>query len=217
MRPAAISPRTCSGVRCFSRSATRRISGVTTPSRACSSCVTGEDPSGATQRPPSRRQPAGMKSHAVLSLGSGMPGVSGDENERGPPMSARFAKEPGVVPWATDDGLKAPRSGSVRWVMRSSTPLLDEGRKRRVAPLPSAGANRIRFHGCVSAAFAPRPERRADPSPHQAAAVASQVPVRRGSRTARRTGMIPRRTGIRPVLPQSKATRVVAQLLVTQR
>jgi hypothetical protein len=56
-------------------------------------------------------QPDGRKSHAVFALGSGMPGVSGDANAYGPPMSARFANEPGVVPCAAVDGLCAPWSG----------------------------------------------------------------------------------------------------------
>jgi len=38
-----------------------------------------------------------MKSHAVFSLGGGIPGVSGLLYVRGPPMSGAFAKEPGVV------------------------------------------------------------------------------------------------------------------------
>ncbi len=55
-----------------------------------------------------------MKSHAVFSDGGGMPGVSGDENMRGPPTSAGLAKLPGVVPWRPDDGLGAPRSGRAK-------------------------------------------------------------------------------------------------------
>jgi len=41
---------------------------------------------------------SGMKSQAVLSEGCGMPGVSGDENARTPPISGAFAKLPAVVP-----------------------------------------------------------------------------------------------------------------------
>ena len=44
MRPAATSSRICSGERCGSRSATRRISGVTWPRRAYSNCVAGSKP-----------------------------------------------------------------------------------------------------------------------------------------------------------------------------
>ena len=141
MRPAAISSRTCVAVRCGSRSATRFISGVMTPRRALSSCVIGANDFGwmtrrhwpralanSTESKASPQQfvhfacdgsasstvdqPAGRKSHAVFALGSGMPGVSGDANAYGPPMSARFANEPGVVPCAVDDGLCAPCMGS---------------------------------------------------------------------------------------------------------
>ena len=55
--------------------------------------------------------PSGRKSQAVDWLGGGMPGVSGEEKLRGPPMSGRFAKEPGVVPWAWLDGFRAPFTG----------------------------------------------------------------------------------------------------------
>ena len=51
--------------------------------------------------PPTR----GKKSQAVLSLGAGMPGVSGDEKLSGPPMSGGLAKEPGLVPSRKLDGL----------------------------------------------------------------------------------------------------------------
>ena len=56
-------------------------------------------------------QPVGRKSHAVLLLGAGMPGVSGELNASGPPMSARRANDPGVVPCACVDGLCAPCIG----------------------------------------------------------------------------------------------------------
>ena len=56
--------------------------------------------------------PAGRKSQAVFELGSGMPGVSGEAKASGPPMSARRAKEPGVVPCACVEGLCAPCMGS---------------------------------------------------------------------------------------------------------
>ena len=111
MRPAATSFRTASGERCGSRSATRRICGVTVPSRACSSWVAGTKPSGASQRLPSRVQSAGMKSQAVLSDGAGMPGVSGELNVSGPPIWLWFAKLPGVVPSPREDGL-SPTGGS---------------------------------------------------------------------------------------------------------
>ena len=39
-----------------------------------------------------------MKSQAVREDISGMPGVSGEEKARGPPMSGGFAKLPGLVP-----------------------------------------------------------------------------------------------------------------------
>jgi len=56
-------------------------------------------------------QPWGRKSQAVLSLGGGMPGASGEENMSGPPMSGALAKEPGVVtPWVLP-GLMPPRRG----------------------------------------------------------------------------------------------------------
>ena len=143
MRPAATSSRTCSGVRCASRSATRRIWAVTVPRRACSSCVTGTKAFGKTTRRHCPRasansttakaspqqfahagpsgaaarvtvdQPAGRKSHAVRSLGAGMPGVSGELKASGPPTSARRAKLPGDVPWWRVEGLAAPWSGSV--------------------------------------------------------------------------------------------------------
>jgi hypothetical protein len=46
-----------------------------------------------------------MKSHAVLSDGSGMPGVSGELYMRGPPRSGALANEPGVVALASSPGL----------------------------------------------------------------------------------------------------------------
>ena len=113
MRPAATSSRTCSAVRWGSRSATRRISGVIAPSRACSSWVTGSKPAGACQRPSaSRRQSGGMKSQAVLCEGGGMPGASGELKARLPPSWGGLAKLPGVVPCAPLDG-SAPPGGSV--------------------------------------------------------------------------------------------------------
>ena len=42
-----------------------------------SSCVTGTNPAGAVAIPSVLRKSGGMKSHAVIPLGSGMPGVSG--------------------------------------------------------------------------------------------------------------------------------------------
>ncbi len=101
--------------------ATRSISGVTSPRRACSSWVTGSKPSGATANSPSRRQPSGMKSQAVLPHGAGMPGVSGDEKVSAAPMAGAFANEPGVVPASVEEGLAAPFSGrgSFSWVIRS--------------------------------------------------------------------------------------------------
>ncbi len=75
------------------------MAGVMFPRRACSSCVTATNPSGAIARLSSTlAQPSGRKSHAVLSLGAGMPGVSGDENVSGPPICAAWAKDPGDVP-----------------------------------------------------------------------------------------------------------------------
>ena len=53
-----------------------------------------------------------MKSHAVFELGAGIPGVSGEENVSGPPMSGALAKEPGLVPCASVEGFLAPRMGS---------------------------------------------------------------------------------------------------------
>src|SRR5690606_24855927 len=57
-----------------------------------------------------------MKSQAVLPLGAGIPGVSGEENVRAWPSSGALAKEPGVVPSPRVDGLWAPRRGSVGMV-----------------------------------------------------------------------------------------------------
>ncbi len=113
MRPAATSSRTISAVRWGSRSATRSISGVTLPSRACSSCVIGTKPSGGCQLPSANcSQSRGMKSHAVRGEGGGIPGVSGELNASGLPTSGAFAKLPGVVPCARLEGLEPP-SGSV--------------------------------------------------------------------------------------------------------
>ena len=113
MRPAATSSRTISGVRWGSRCATRSISGVTVPSRACSSWVTGTKPSGAHQLPSARRdQSRGMKSQAVRSDGGGMPGVSGELNASGRPSCGGFAKLPGVVPWPRLDGFEPARGSA---------------------------------------------------------------------------------------------------------
>jgi hypothetical protein len=57
-------------------------------------------------------QSGGMKSHAVRSLGAGMPGASGDEKLHGVPMRPRWAKLPGEVPWCVVDG-SSPSGGSV--------------------------------------------------------------------------------------------------------
>jgi starch phosphorylase len=48
----------------------------------------------------------------AAALGVGMPGVSGDAYAYGPPMSARRANDPGVVPCACVEGLCAPCMGS---------------------------------------------------------------------------------------------------------
>ena len=125
IRPAAISSRTCSGIRCGSRSATRCIASVIVPSRAYSSWVTGVKPVGGTatigcsprlcpQQPFGSTliaQPSGRKSHAVLPLGGGIPGVSGLEYMSGPPTSAASEKLPGVVPAAVSPGFPAPCMG----------------------------------------------------------------------------------------------------------
>ena len=58
-------------------------------------------------------QPWGRKSHAVFVLGAGMPGVSGEVNASGPPMSGASANEPGVVA-SLVPGLAAPRVGAVK-------------------------------------------------------------------------------------------------------
>jgi hypothetical protein len=73
MRPAAISSRTCSGLRCGSRSATRFISGVM-PCRANSSCVTQS----------SRGRGSGLKSQAVFADAAGMPGVAAEHSASRP-------------------------------------------------------------------------------------------------------------------------------------
>ncbi len=97
---------------------------------------------------------------------SGMPGVSGDENVKGPPICARLAKLPEVVPCALDEGLSAPSNGRSKrslfglvlldWIM--GEPSLHMGKKLTIARRwdctvrdPYAGTNRIRFHGYVSA------------------------------------------------------------------
>ena len=86
--------------------------GVTWPSLACSSCVTGSKPSGAVQLPSAERfQPGGMKSQALRSETGGIPGVSGELNARGPPICGGRAKLPGVVPSPVVEGL-LPRGGS---------------------------------------------------------------------------------------------------------
>jgi hypothetical protein len=60
-------------------------------------------------------QSGGMKSQAVLSLGAGMPGASGDEKVRGVPTAPRLAKLPGDVPCAAVEGL-SPSGGSCQAV-----------------------------------------------------------------------------------------------------
>jgi len=60
-----------------------------------------------------------MKSHAVLSEGFGMPGVSGEEKVRAPPISGGFAKLPGVVPSSEEDGL-FPSPGRPKRLARSA-------------------------------------------------------------------------------------------------
>jgi hypothetical protein len=62
----------------------------------------------------SHDQPSGRKSHAVLSEGCGMPGVSGLANMRGPPMSGARAKLPGVVAPANEPGSNAPCVGRAK-------------------------------------------------------------------------------------------------------
>jgi hypothetical protein len=58
-----------------------------------------------------------MKSQAVFVEGCGMPGVSGELNDRGPPMSAGLAKLPGLVPCLSVEGFP-PRGGRLTdlWV-----------------------------------------------------------------------------------------------------
>jgi hypothetical protein len=56
-----------------------------------------------------------MKSQAVLSEGAGIPGVSGEEKARTPPMSGGFAKLPGDVPFFADEGL-LPSAGNPNFV-----------------------------------------------------------------------------------------------------
>ena len=99
MRPAATSTRICSTLRCASRSATRFISGVISPARAHSSWVTGFLPFSFSQ------------SIALIEDGSGIPGVSGEQKARRPPISGLIAKEAGLVPSFSVDGL-LPRPGS---------------------------------------------------------------------------------------------------------
>src|SRR5690349_8020194 len=56
-----------------------------------------------------------MKSHAVFSLGCGMPGVSGELNVHGVPTRPRLANEPGVVPAAVLDGLSPSGGRTHSW------------------------------------------------------------------------------------------------------
>ena len=127
---------------------------VTMPSRACSSCVTGTKPDGGVHFPSTSFQSGGIKSHAVLPLAAGIPGVSGDEKLSGPPRSAAFAKDPGDVPALREDGLTAPRRGGCvrsRVLQRLSESRVADGRFD--VAFPSAGMIRIRFCGCISAPF----------------------------------------------------------------
>jgi hypothetical protein len=55
--------------------------------------------------------------------------VSGDEKESGPPTSARFAKEPGLVPCFELEGFWAPRSGRVRSIIANSVVQESRGTK----------------------------------------------------------------------------------------
>jgi hypothetical protein len=59
-----------------------------------------------------------MKSQAVLSLGAGIPGVSGELKAYTVPTPGVRAKLPGVVPAPLDDGL-FPRGGRVKGVLVS--------------------------------------------------------------------------------------------------
>src|SRR5271155_1347509 len=99
IRPAAVSLRICSAVRCGSRRATACICAVTVPKRAASNCVLAWASRGLA------------KSMAVRSETPGMPGVSGELNAYGVPIAPRLAKEPGVVPSSSVEGL-SPTGGS---------------------------------------------------------------------------------------------------------
>src|SRR6187402_3264550 len=101
-------------------------------------------------RSPSRNQPSGKKSHAVLVLGCGMPGVSGEENDSAPPRFGAFANDPGFVPSRKLEGFAAPRSGRVLVDIVSSS-LGERDDADQLGALPYAGANRIRFYGFFSA------------------------------------------------------------------
>jgi len=78
-------------------------------------------------------QSAGRKSHAVFFDGAGMPGVSGEENVYGPPMSALCANEPGVGADASLPGSNAPWIGSMKSVPSIAGPLWTVRRDARMS------------------------------------------------------------------------------------
>jgi hypothetical protein len=81
----------------------RASANTATPSPACAAL--------ASPAISSTDQPSGRKSHAVLVLGAGMPGVSGLANMSGPPISGASAKLPGVGAWGSIPGFVAPCTG----------------------------------------------------------------------------------------------------------
>src|SRR5699024_3066130 len=81
-------------------------------------CVFATKPSGARHAPSIFFQPSGMKSQAVFPLGWGIPGVSGEEKVRAPPICGGRAKEPGVVPVAGLAGI--PTGIGREWRDRSA-------------------------------------------------------------------------------------------------
>jgi hypothetical protein len=93
---------------------TLRVTPFASVNTTHSHALHGDDATGfAPALTTSTLQPSGKKSHAVFSLGCGMPGVSGDANMRGPPTSGFSANEPGVVTPRVLPGLRAPWRGSV--------------------------------------------------------------------------------------------------------
>ena len=91
-----------------------------------------------------------------------MPGVLGDENVSGPPTSAAFANEPGLVPSPCDEGFGAPRRGSVRSAISVSPSVRDEGATVTIASLRRCEPDQVRRVLLSDLYGGPRPERRGE-------------------------------------------------------